>query len=31
LADPVMLHELLHAYHARLMPNGFENKGIKEF
>jgi hypothetical protein len=29
--DPVMLHELLHAYHARLMPNGFENRGIKEF
>ena len=29
--DPVMLHELLHAYHARLMPKGFENKGIKEF
>src|ERR1700761_2001202 len=29
--DPVMLHELLHAYHAKLMPNGYENKGIKEF
>jgi hypothetical protein len=29
--DPVMLHEFLHAYHARLMPNGFENKGIKDF
>ena len=29
--DPVMLHELLHAYHARLMPSGFENRGIKEF
>lgn len=29
--EPVMLHELLHAYHARLMPNGFENRGIKEF
>ncbi len=29
--DPVMLHEMLHAYHARLMPNGFENKGIKQF
>jgi len=29
--DPVMLHELLHAYHARLMPNGFENRGIKQF
>jgi hypothetical protein len=29
--DPVMLHELLHAYHARLLPNGFENKGVKDF
>ncbi|MCP1833212.1 MULTISPECIES: hypothetical protein [Bradyrhizobium] len=29
--DPVLLHEFLHAYHARLMPNGFENKGIKGF
>ena len=29
--DPVMLHELLQAYHARLMPNGFENRGIKQF
>jgi len=29
--DPVMLHELLHAFHARLMPNGFENRGIKQF
>jgi hypothetical protein len=29
--DPVMLHEFLHVYHARLMPNGFENKGIKDF
>ncbi len=29
--EPVMLHELLHAYHARLMPNGFENKGVKQF
>jgi len=29
--DPVVLHELLHAYHARWMPNGFENKGIKQF
>jgi Mlc titration factor MtfA (ptsG expression regulator) len=30
-SDPVMLHELLHAYHARLMPNGFENRGIEQF
>ena len=29
--DPVLLHEFLHAYHAKLMPNGFDNKGIKEF
>jgi hypothetical protein len=29
--DPVMLHEFLHVYHARLMPHGFENKGIKDF
>jgi hypothetical protein len=29
--EPVMLHELLHAYHARLMPNGYDNKGIKIF
>jgi hypothetical protein len=29
--DPVMLHEFLHVYHAKLMPRGFENKGIKDF
>jgi hypothetical protein len=29
--DPVMLHELLHAYHNKLMPDGFDNKGIKAF
>lgn len=29
--DPVLLHEFLHAYHARLMPNGFDNKGIKAY
>jgi hypothetical protein len=27
--DPVMLHELLHAYHAKLMGGGLENLGIK--
>jgi hypothetical protein len=27
--DPVILHELLHAYHAKLMGGGFENLGIK--
>ncbi|MFB9264522.1 hypothetical protein ACFFWD_15305 [Bradyrhizobium erythrophlei] len=29
--EPVLLHELLHAYHARLMPNGYDNRGIKGF
>jgi hypothetical protein len=29
--EPVMLHEFLHVFHARLMPNGFENKGIKDY
>ena len=29
--DPVLLHEFLHAYHSQLMPNGFDNKGIKDF
>jgi hypothetical protein len=29
--DPVILHEFLHAYHAKLMPRGFDNKGIKDF
>jgi len=27
--DPVMLHELLHAYHHKLMGSGFNNLGIK--
>jgi hypothetical protein len=27
--DPVMLHELLHAYHNKLVGGGFENLGIK--
>jgi hypothetical protein len=27
--DPVLLHEFLHAFHNRLMPNGFENLGVK--
>jgi hypothetical protein len=25
---PVMLHELLHAYHNRVMPQGFKNPGL---
>jgi hypothetical protein len=29
--DPVLLHEFLHAYHARLMPQGFDNLGIKAY
>jgi len=29
--DPVMLHEYMHVYHARMMPNGYENRGIKDF
>jgi hypothetical protein len=29
--DPVMLHELLHAYHAKLMPQGYDNRGINNF
>jgi hypothetical protein len=29
--DPVMLHELLHAYHAKLMPLGFDNPGIRAY
>jgi hypothetical protein len=29
--DPVLLHEFLHAYHAKLMPSGYENKGITSF
>lgn len=29
--DPVLLHEFLHAYHARLLPMGFDNIGIKAF
>jgi hypothetical protein len=29
--DPVLLHELLHAYHAKLMPQGFDNLGIKAY
>jgi hypothetical protein len=28
LQQPVMLHELLHAYHARMMPRGVQNPSI---
>jgi hypothetical protein len=27
--DPVLLHEFLHAFHNRLMPNSFDNLGVK--
>jgi hypothetical protein len=29
--DPVILHEFLHAYHAKLMPRGYDNPGIANF
>ena len=29
--DPVLLHELLHAYHGKLMPQGFDNLGIRAY
>ena len=29
--DPVLLHEFLHVYHARMMPRGFDNKGIQDY
>jgi hypothetical protein len=29
--DPVLLHELLHAYHAKLMPQGYDNLGIRAY
>jgi len=29
--DPVLLHEFLHAYHGRLMPNGFDNLGVRAY
>jgi hypothetical protein len=27
--DPILLHEFLHAYHKRLLPNGYDNLGVK--
>jgi hypothetical protein len=27
--EPILLHEFLHAYHSKLMPNGMDNRGIK--
>ena len=29
--EPVLLHELLHAYHGKLMPNGFDNLGVRAY
>jgi len=29
--DPVLLHEFLHAYHAKLMPQGYDNLGIRAY
>jgi RimJ/RimL family protein N-acetyltransferase len=28
---PILLHELLHAYHDQQLPNGFENADIRRF
>ena len=29
--EAVLLHELLHAYHARLLPDGYDNKGVRAY
>ena len=29
--EPVLLHELLHAFHFLLLPNGFQNPDVKQF
>lgn len=29
--EPTLLHEFLHAYHNRLMPNGYDNLGVKAY
>jgi hypothetical protein len=29
--EPVLLHEFLHVYHSRLMPQGYDNLGVKAF
>jgi hypothetical protein len=26
--EPVLLHEFMHAYHARLLPLGYDNRGV---
>jgi hypothetical protein len=29
--EPVLLHEFLHVFHSRLMPQGFDNLGVRAF
>jgi hypothetical protein len=29
--DPILIHEFLHAYHKRMLPNGYDNLGIKGY
>jgi hypothetical protein len=29
--DPILVHEFLHAFHNRLLPNGYDNLGIKGY
>ena len=29
--DPVLLHEFLHVYHGKLMPQGFDNQGVRAY
>jgi hypothetical protein len=29
--DPILLHEFLHAFHHRLMPNGYDNLGLRAY
>jgi hypothetical protein len=29
--DPVLLHEFLHVYHGKLMPQGFDNLGVRAY
>ena len=29
--EPVLLHEFLHVYHSRLMPQGYDNLGVKAY
>ncbi|MGR9211977.1 hypothetical protein [Rhizobium leguminosarum] len=28
---PIILHELLHAYHDRMLPGGFDNPDVKQY